>query len=411
MRPFKRNTILLIFVWVFTIPTVLIAVGQTTIFIDPSYTGSIKNGSLKNPYNSWDSVSWASNLTYLQKAGTNFITNGGLIITGMHDITLGSYGTGKKPLILSSGSDGCKVIDITSCFNMAIKGLEIKSATGHATAAISIDGTGSANNLIEGCIIRDVQWGIRILTCSSGNRISNCEVLNTQNDGIFIKDVLDIEISYCKVYNVNLSYHINPDQSYSSGDNIQIASMNNMFFNIHHNVLDHSSTGNKFCFIVWGNNYSGILENNIIIGNSSHVTSGIYLHPTKGTINVRYNYIKACNYGIYSNATDLKVYYNIFSRNNNAIEFLSNGIMDVQNNVFFYNITNCISSRKESSVVSKNNIFYITESSGVYYSQGVLISDYNIFNTQSIGFLNGKNTLVSWQAFSGQDKNSYLSKP
>lgn len=384
---------------------------QVTVYVDPSYTGSQQNGTIQYPYKSWTSVTWTNGNTYLQKAGTTYTTSGSLLITSRNNITLGAYGTGNKPKIVSTGETTIKVIDITSCYNMVVSGLEVYSSTGQVTAAVIIDGTGSGNNLIENCSLHDTQWGIRILTTSAGNRILNCQVFNTQDDGIYIKDTPDIEIGYCNVYNVNLKYFVNPDQSYSAGDNIQIASTYNHNFNIHHNILDHSSTGNKFCFIAWGNNYTGVLEHNTMIGNSSQVTSCIYLSPTTGTVTVRYNSITNGNYGIYSYVANFQVYYNKFVNNRNAISVQNNYHLRAENNVFYNNTITAISTLSGSNTTSKNNIFHISGSAKAYNANGSLISNYNTFNTQYAGFINGYSTLAGWRSASGQDMNSMVANP
>lgn len=384
---------------------------QGTVYIDPSYTGSQQNGTQQYPYKSWNSVVWTNGTTYLQKAGTTFNTTGCLTITSKNNITLGAYGTGTKPKIVSSGDATTKVIDITSCYNMVINGLEVYSTTGMATAAVLIDGTGSGNNLIDNCSLHDAQWGVRILTTSAGNRILNSEIFNTKDDGVYIKDTPDIEIGYCNIYNVNLNYFINPDQSFSAGDNIQISSTNNHNFYIHHNTLDHSYTGNKFCLIAWGNNYTGTLEHNVLIGNSSQVTSCVYLHPTTNTITVRYNSIMNGNYGIYAYVSNFNVYYNKFTSNKTAICVLNNYHLRAENNVFYNNINNAISAYSGSTVVSKNNIFNISGSSKAYSTSGTLTSDYNTFNTQYSGFINGYGSLSAWRSASGQDMHSMVATP
>lgn len=382
-----------------------------TFYIDPDYTGSTQNGTIESPFKSWTSVIWNNGNTYLQKAGTTCNTNGSLVITSKNGITIGAYGNGSKPKLISSGGTSTKVIDITSCYNMIISGLEVASVSGQVTAAILIDGNGSANNLIEHCILRDVQWGIRILTTSAGNRILNCEVYNTQDDGIYIKDTPDIEIGYCNIYRVNLKYFVNPDQSYSAGDNIQIASTNSHHFNIHHNTLDHSYTGNKFCFIAWGNNYSGILEHNVMTGNRSQVTSCIYLSPTSGSVTMRYNSVKEGNYGVYAYVSDFRVYYNEFTGNKTALCVLNNYHLLAENNIFYNNINTAISGLSNSSVTSKNNIFFTAANAKAYSTNGTLTSNFNVFNKEFSGFINGHGTLNSWRANSGQDMNSLVSDP
>jgi len=402
----------------FIILTILLVVFYTsllfsaTIYIDPTYTASNQNGSISNPYSSWNQVTFINGNTYLQKRGTVFNTTGGITITGRNNITIGAYDTGSRPTIVSSGSG--YILDLTTVSNFIIKDLEIYS-TGNATSSILIDGYGtaiSANNLIENCDLHDCEWGVRIISQAPGNRILNCIIHNTGDDGIYAKDITDIEIGYCNIYNVNLKYFINPDQSYSAGDNIQLVSLYDLYFNIHHNTLDHSSTGNKFCFIVAGETYTGLIEHNTMIGNSGAVTSCLYFGHTSGTVVVRYNTLQDGNYGIYSYVNDLQLYYNKIARNNQGVTVMTNHNLTAKNNVFYNNVNASISSISNTSVTSINNIFYLSGGSARAYScNNIIISNYNNFNIQQASFLNGHSTLASWQSASGNDMNSFIANP
>jgi hypothetical protein len=402
----------------FIILTILLVVFYTsllfsaTIYIDPTYTASNQNGSISNPYSSWNQVTFINGNTYLQKRGTVFNTTGGITITGRNNITIGAYDTGSRPTIVSSGSG--YILDLTTVSNFIIKDLEIYS-TGNATSSILIDGYGtaiSANNLIENCDLHDCEWGVRIISQAPGNRILNCIIHNTGDDGIYAKDITDIEIGYCNIYNVNLKYFINPDQSYSAGDNIQLVSLYDLYFNIHHNTLDHSSTGNKFCFIVAGETYTGLIEHNTMIGNSGAVTSCLYFGHTSGTVVVRYNTLQDGNYGIYSYVNDLQLYYNKIARNNQGVTVMTNHNLTAKNNVFYNNVNASISSISNTSVTSINNIFYLSGGSArAYNCSSIISSNYNNFNTQQSSFLNGHSTLASWQSASGNDMNSFIANP
>ncbi len=411
LRLLKRHLSTSLLVALLAILSQSFVMAQGVVYIDPSYTGSTQNGSISTPYKSWSQVSWTNGKTYLQKAGTTFTTSGYIDLSGRSSITLGSYGEGAKPKIISSGGNTTKVVKITGGSNNTVRDLDLSSSTGQATCAVIVDGTNSSNNVIDNCILRDVQWGIRVLTTGAGNKILNSVVYNTQDDGIYIKDVPDIEIGYCHIYNVNLKYNVNTDESYSAGDNIQIGSTNNHNFYIHHNILDHSSTGNKFCFIAYGVNYNGIFEYNTLIGNRTKNTSCIYLHPTTGSVSVRYNSISDGNYGMYSYVSDLKVYYNKFIQNRVAISVLTNYNLRAENNVFYNQTSNVITSGSNTSIVSKNNIFYIVSGTKVYTTSGSVVSNNNTFNTQSSGFLNGHSTLAAWISATGQDQNSILADP
>ncbi|MBK9356489.1 MAG: cadherin domain-containing protein [Bacteroidales bacterium] len=402
----------------FLVLTILLVVFYTsllfsaTIYIDPTNTTTGQNGTIQNPYNSWNQVSFVNGNVYLQKRGTTFNTSGEIAFTGRTNITLGAYGTGNRPRIVSSGSG--YIVSLTSASNCIIQDLEI-SSSGNATSAIMIDGYGtaiSANNLISNCELHSCEWGIRIISQAPGNRILNCTVHNTGDDGIYAKDILDIEIGYCNVYDVNMKYFINPDQSYSPGDCIQLVSLYDLDFNIHHNTLDHSSSGNKFCFIVAGETYTGLVEYNTMIGNAGSVTSCLYFGHTSGTVTVRYNTIQDGNYGIYSYVYNLQLHYNKIMRNYQGVTVMSNHNLTALNNVFYNNTTASISSISNTSVTSKNNIFYLTGSTSRAYScNSTIISNYNNFNTQQSNFLNSYSTLASWQSGTGNDLNSFIANP
>lgn len=381
-----------------------------TIYIDPDHKGKM-NGSIEFPFNSWDSITVTDGNIYLQKSGTTFFTESGIKISSKKNVTIGAYGNGGKPKIIGTGDENTKVIDISNSQNFIITNLDVSSITGHVIAGIIIDGKDSRNNLITDCTISNVQWGIRVITKASGNRILNCIIYNTQDDGVYLKDVQDIEIGYCKIYNVNLKYLVNKDNDFATGDNIQIASNNNLHFNIHHNHLDHSYTGNKFCLIVWGENYTGKVEYNTFIGNSYQVSSGIYLSPTTEIVTIGYNTFSRGNYAIYSMAKDIKVYYNAFIENNIAISIQDNSNLTVQNNTFYINKKFSIYSKRNTLVTSQNNIFHSEADAFPYQIEGELISDYNFYSGSDKTMINASSSLSNWQKSIGMDSNSLSGNP
>lgn len=382
---------------------------SATVYIDPTYTGSTQNGTITNPYRLWSQATITSSNTYLQKRGTTYNTTGNIWIFQKSGVTLGAYGTGDRPKIISSGTSN-KVVDFGNSSNCIIRDLEI-SSTGNSTMGIYF-AEGCANNLIDNCEIHNCEWGIRITTTGAGNRILNSIIHTTGDDGVYIKDVPNIEIGYCNIYNVNRKWFINPDQSYSPGDCIQISSVNNLYYNIHHNTLDHTSTGNKFCFISYGVNYSGLIEYNTIIGNAASSTSCIYFHATTGTVTVRNNILKNGSYGIYSYVDNLQLSYNKIINNTYGIRVLTGHNLTALNNVFYGNTGYSISSLGSTVVTSRNNAFYLTGSSArVYTTSGTLVSNYNNFNIEQSGFINGYNSLASWRTASGNDLNSFVANP
>jgi hypothetical protein len=400
-RRFLFLTFLLVVFYSFT-------VFGATYYIDPSYSGYTQNGSMSNPYNSWKKFTINSGNTYLQKAGTTYNTNSTITISGKSNVIIGAYGTGAKPKIVASGT-GSHIINVTSSSNVTVKDIEVFTS-GKWTTAIIIQGNNAANNTIDNTVLRKTEWGVRVITSASGNKILRSTINDILDDGVYIKDASTIEIGFCTIYDVNKKYLVNTDQAYSSGDGIQIASTNNLNFNIHDNIIDHSSMGNKFAIIAYGNNYSGVIERNTIIGNASKVVSGIYLHPTSKTVTIRYNHIKNSNYGIY-NYSKADVYYNIFSNNKTAVHTMSGYTLNARNNVFYNNTATAVSSSSNTSTTLRNNIFNISGSGKAIKTSGSVSSNNNMFNTQTSGFINNYATLAAWRSASGNDKASLVGNP
>lgn len=382
---------------------------SATIYIDPNYKDSIQNGSQSRPFNSWSKVNISSGNTYLQKSGTTAST-GQIAFTGKSNITFGAYGTGVKPKIITSGT-GNGVFYITNSYNITIRDFEITSS-GDWNAAIIIQGSSSSNNLISNCWIHRVNWGIRILTTAAGTRILNTKIHDIKDDGIFAQSVRSIEIAYCNIYDINKKYLTNPSESYAAGDGIQINSDNNLTFNVHHNTIDHSTMGNKFCFYVWGNNYKGTLEYNTFIASASKQSNGVYLNNTPNPIILRYNTFKNSNYGLIINALKADVYYNTFVTNRVGILVNPGFTLSARNNVFFNNTKYGISSSYNTSVTLKNNIFNMASSPAkAIYFMGNISSNTNVFNTQYSGFINGYSSLSAWKNNTGNDINSVVGNP
>ena len=143
---------------------------------------------------------------------------------------------------------------------------------------------------------------------------------------------------------------------------------------VHHNLLDRSSTGNKFAFI--SNNAEqkdGIFEFNRLIGPKIDGSS-IYIHDGNDLI-FRYNIISDCpGHPLYSHASNLKIYGNIFIRMGNTIfvsgsakifrntfheinAIASGGILSIESNIFSFT---------ESSHYDYGNISRLTETNNLY---------------------------------------------
>lgn len=381
---------------------------SATIYIDPTNNSSNQNGSISNPFNSWSKVSFVSGNTYLQKSGTT--TNNRITFNGKNNITIGAYGSGSKPIIKTSGT-GLHIIYIANSYNITVKDVEL-TTTGTWSSAITIQGLNAANNIIRNCYLHNVEWGIRILTPAGGTKILNSTIRNIRDDGIFAQDVSSIEIGYCYIADVNRKYQVNTSESYAAGDGIQIGSTNNLSFNIHNNTIDHSSMGNKACIIVWGNNFSGVIEKNIIIGNIPKNASGIYLHQTSKTVVIRYNVIKNSAVGITTNASMIDAYYNTILGNKVGVMVNPGYKANVRNNVIYNNTKYGIQTSYSTTLTLRNNIFNTNSSAAkALYYQGAVSSNYNVFGQQYSGFINGYPTLSIWRSNTGNDQNSMVGNP
>lgn len=219
-------------------------------------------------------------------------------------------------------------------------------------------------------------------------------------------------IGYCSIYDINQKWFIDKSETYSAGDCIQIASLNSLNFSVHHNRLDHSSTGNKFCLIVAGETYTGTVTGNTLIGNSTQVTSCLYFGNTSGSVLVMNNRLENGNYAIYSYVKDLQVTCNLFKGNNYGIRVMTDCRLNAQNNSFVGQSGYCLSSLSGTSVTAINNIFFLAGSqSRVWIVGGQWSSDYNNFNTQQTGFLNSSGSLADWQSVTSNDLHSVLGDP
>lgn len=382
-----------------------------TIYIDPGYTGSSQSGTIDRPFNSWTKVSFSNGNTYLQKRGTTYTSASRIALFTKSGITIGAYGTGNRPKIITSGT-GDHIIYIKDSYNVTVRDLEITS-TGSWVSGITVQGgSSSSGNKVINCHIHKATWGIRILTPAGGTAILNTQINNIGDDGIFAQDVGSIEIGYCNIFDINKKYLTNTSESYAAGDGIQITSTNNLNFNIHNNTIDHSTMGNKACIMIWGNNYTGTIEFNTIIGSVAKNVAGIYLHNSSKPVTVRYNTIRNSGVGLVSNITNVDAFYNIFSANRVGVMVNQGFKANLRNNVFYNNTRYAIQTATNSNITLRNNIFNLAASPAkALFSQGAVTSNNNLFSQQYSGFINGHSQLSTWRQSTGNDINSLVGNP
>lgn len=369
---------------------------ENTVYIDPNNRNDPhKNGSKEHPFSSFDEVTWADGKVYALKRGTSL--HSGSIMLHANDVTLASYGEGKRPSIISTSDFHAVSTDWGDAHNVTIRDIEV-----YAPDAVSgiIIRNNSTNAKIINCKIHGPQWGIRALTNIDGLLIHNTEIFNIADDGIFIREARNIEISHCYIHKVNQNWKppYTPE-SEAAGDGIQLYLCNH--WHLHHNIIDRSDTGNKFCFI--SNNpeqNDGIIEYNIMIGPQNN-GSAIYLGDGRDLI-IRYNYVSGNSQSpLWSHAVDLQIYYNIFDQVNGPL--LVSGSAMVYNNLF-YQMPMGIEG---GSITARNNIFDLVAVNSPRFKVDNLTESHNLF---TLG-LPTPNSIIGNPGFIDPDNKNFRLTP
>jgi hypothetical protein len=342
-----------------------------TVYIDPSYTG-VKAGTIAQPYTSWTDVVWTDGLTCLIKAGSVLNVAYNLRVSA-NNTTVGAYGTGDRPHIISSVSGG-KVLDVAALTDVTVQDLEIESASSGLTGLHFMN---NVRGKVINCKIHGATWGIRNISSTGMFRIINSEVYMTGDDGCFISAVDSVELSGSYIHDVNQKYFINTSETYSGGDCFQMVNIS--YFNIHNNTIDHTTTGNKFCIIAGGDanvTSHGIIEYNHLLRNG-----GILLYMSEAeNIIVRYNKFENSGTAIYNHSNSPQIYYNEFNNITGTVFMLgaasTSSVSKFYNNSFF-NI-NVLSNAYTDVVSFQNNIF--SKCYGTLFVSGTTPNaDYNCY--------------------------------
>jgi hypothetical protein len=156
----------------------------------------------------------------------------------------------------------------------------------------------------------------------------------------------------------------------------------------------------------------GLIEYNVLSGNKISDNHCLNLSNSSGIYIVRYNTIIGGKTGVNVNSESAKIYYNQMIGNQVAVKVQQNKAALIMNNTFVTNDNFAVESLTGSKVGSTNNIYYLTPAAPrAFKYEGSYVSDFNLFNIEKSGFINGYNTLASWTAASGQDKNSQVKDP
>ncbi len=364
------------------------------IYVDPSAANN-GNGSIDNPYNSWSNVDIKANTAYLQKRGTK--AKGNLVLnTDAERILIGAYGQGERPDLNLHPDHEFRFMGHYSVLRDVKVGKALRM--------------GSYNNSRENMWVYNCEFdlrnaeGICIVNWSSNNKIIGNHLHHSLSDGIFCQDVdgggAGNEIAYNYIHDINMNYINDQTEKGSPGDVIQISSGTNV--HIHHNVLDHSSSGNKFGIIVRDeNNYYGdapmeiIIESNIIFlpKPGSNGCAGIYLQEKQKSI-IRYNQIIGLerdddNAGIVvrSSGTDIEIYGNLMVNiaqdinTTEPVKVFNNTFVDIQNGDVnnWQQVNNNILSKKADGL-NNSNLFVDVEGADNLFTNAAS-GDYSLKST------------------------------
>lgn len=346
----------------------------SAIHIDPTNIGDIQaDGSTEHPYSSFNDVTWHDDSVYVLKRGT--VLKSTQIVINASNVTIATYGNGDRPLILCTdnsseqGNRYALISEWNGINNIIIRDLEITAPEANSCIRFL---SNCYNMQVINCKLHDSYWGLRSI---SNNKlyVYNTEVYNTNDDGMYILDNTEIEISHCYVHHVNLNWKPpSTPESDAPGDGIQFSDCNHWW--VHHNVIDRSGSGNKFCFISNNENQNdGIVEYNSFTG-PEFSGACVYFHNGSNII-VRYNYFLAPSISpVYSHASGNLIYGNIFYKVSGPV--LASKDAKVFNNIF-YRMPLCIQGDKIEAV---NNVFDSEEGSYIFHVDNLSGSN-NLFVT------------------------------
>ncbi len=278
-----------------TLTTILILIAfagfSKTVYINPSYHGVTQTGTQQYPFDSWQDVALSNGNVYLQKRGTTY-TSSTQIYVNDHSVTIGSYGSGNRPIFSYTGTSYAIRINASYC---SISGLEIN---GNGSAFTLIGSMGSTveywqNNTINNCLLHNAHnpnnAGFGVYAFYNANlKILNTEIRNVALDGMYLRYTPRTEIGYCFIHDINRRYFINKDQKISSGDGIQFDGYYNGFY-LHHTTIGRTNgAGNKFGVIFnsgagISDKATGVIEY-CTFRNDATVTTSLHIERGRGIV-------------------------------------------------------------------------------------------------------------------------------
>jgi len=361
----------------------------TTYYIDPSAAVNGNGLTEETPFNTWTVFANLGGYNkFLQKRGTTYTSATGIFRNFNGPCYMGVYGSGTDYAYIEAGASTSSDF-VSSYGRLIIQDYDIK---GYRTGGLGTEvGVGLrvrsatsgsvTNHIVYHCRVHGFQYGIDGYMPSGsyqyGMKVLHCEIYDTARDGMYPNATTDMELAYNYIHDVNNAWYIDQDQRYSSADGIQInfANINyptvHMTASLHHNTIDRSSTGNKFCML-WNeqmNDESVLCFNNHFIcpvygTYAGHPVSSIYTSFQSATdsdtsnTEIYNNRFEGGEYGV-RNYCRLysKIHHNIFNNQLIGIATGTGNAVQIYNNVFHDYIQVAIGMTSFQRVYSKNNSF------------------------------------------------------
>ncbi|MFZ6028744.1 MAG: right-handed parallel beta-helix repeat-containing protein [Chloroflexota bacterium] len=359
------------------------------VYIDPGSATPGDGSSPEHPLRSWAEAAIAADTAYVQKRGT-VAAIGREIRLNQAGVLVGAYGPESDPRPIISDISGGSITHLINvqADGVTVRDLEITSpeaTSGIHFAAGAWPSDGVAwNNYVHG-LDREhyLMWGIRVF--GERTKVLYNRVEYTGDDGMFLQYFDDIEVGYNQIAHVNQKWFEDPSEQHAGGDGIQFDTSDR--FSIHHNVIDRSDTGNKFCIIVdpkdaSGTTSGGLIENNVCLlheGMAGIFAGGASVYA----ITIRNNLFTYAPgdhqaIGVYCHARYPTVYNNVFIGMGQAINLWNdNAEAEVHHNTF-YDLGSYAIRGNVGTITATNNLFAIPVAAKAFGIDG-LTASHNLF--------------------------------
>ena len=390
---------------------------NSTIYIDPSYSGSESNGSLQTPYKSWlDITIWSDSTLYLQRKGTMDTINGSILVSHKTNIKFGVYGDGSNFAHLHNLSSS-PTFTVHSCNHSIIDGFHLSGPYVMDTVRY-LDGsyTGTAiyikddsndptfnsyGNRVVNCFIEEFNTGIAVIKFTNSLfdtiTIENVKIHNITQDGIFVQSLAgrdaplrNVDINNCYIDSVNMAYQFTGGGGQEIAYGVAIQSSRCVTgITVRNSFIDRRNSGNKFAIIFNdedGTNTCNALVENCTIYAPDEGGAAIYLQSFDSVV-FRNNFIFSNENSISfmtRSGTSLSCFYNVFSRmpsgKQSMVFDLYAGPNMIHNNTFYGADQVFVSQGYKTEVL--NNIF---DSAGTVYVGNVLAApDNNLYHNSNV---------------------------